>query len=77
MRVKICDYEVEVKAKGWGSNRFNKQDTMAFLCALYCDLVNARDDYKNKELHGCADTVQRSMDNISVLLEENHYDPTK
>ena len=77
MKVKICDYEIEVKAKGYGSTRYNKQDTMAFLCALYCDLLEARDRYEEHEYHGCAGAVQKSMDNIHVILEENHYDPTK
>lgn len=73
MKAKICGYEVEVKAKGYGSTRFNKQDTLAFLCALYCDLIEARDRYNEHEYDGCADAVQRSMDNIDVVLKENHY----
>ena len=73
MKVKICGYEVEVKAKGYGSNRFNKQDTMAFLCAFYCDLIEARDWYNEHEYDGCAGAVQKSMDNIDVVLKENHY----
>ena len=73
MKVKICDYEIEVKAKGYGSTRFNKQDTLSFLCALYCDLIDARDSYKAKELFGCADAVQRSMDSINAVLKENNY----
>jgi len=77
MKVKICDYEIEVKAKGYGSTRFNKQDTMAFLCALCCDLIPARDSYKERELTGCEWSAQRSIDNIRTLLDENHYDPTK
>ncbi len=73
MKVKICGYEVEVKAKGYDSTRFNKQDTLAFLCSLYCDLIEARDSYKAKELLGCAGAVQRSMDSIDAVLEENNY----
>lgn len=77
MKVNICNYEVEVKAKGYGSTRFNKQDTLSFLCALYCDLIEARDAYKGQELLGSAGAVQESMDNINVLLNENNYNPTK
>ncbi len=73
MKAKICGYEVEVKAKGYGSNRFNKQDTMAFLCALYCDLIEARDRYNEHEYDGCAGAVQKSMDSIDAVLKENHY----
>lgn len=77
MKVKICDYEVEVKAKGYGSTRFNKQDTLSFLCALCVDLIEAKDMYKEQELTGCEEYAQRSIDNIRTLLDENHYDPTK
>ena len=73
MKVKICDFEVEVKAKGYGSTRFNKQDTLAFLCSLYCDLIAARDRYEEHEYDGCSGAVQRSMDNIDVVLKENNY----
>ena len=73
MRFKFNTYEVEVKAKGYDSTRFNKQDTLAFLCSLYCDLIDARDSYKAKELFGCADAVQRSLDSIDAVLEENNY----
>lgn len=77
MKVKIDSYEVEVKAKGWDSNRFNKQDTLSFLCHLCVELINARDNYEEKGLDGCAGATQQSIDNIHVLLDENHYDPTK
>lgn len=73
MKVKISGYEVEVKAKGHDSTQFNKKDTLAFLCSLYCDLIDARDSYKAKELFGCAGAVQRSMDSIDAVLEENNY----
>ena len=73
MKVKINGYEIEVKAKGYRSTRFNKQDTLKFLCSLFCDLVEARDRYEEHEYHGCADAVQNSMDNISAVLNENHY----
>lgn len=77
MKVKICGYEVEVKAKGWDSNRFNRQDTMSFLCHLCVELINARDLYEEKNLDGSMDATQRDIDNIRALLDENHYDPTK
>lgn len=77
MRVKICDYEIEVKAKDWDSNRFNKQDTLSFLCALCVDLIQAKNSYEKEELTGCEDCAQRSIDNIRAILDENHYDPTK
>ena len=77
MRVKIDSYEVEVKAKGWDSNRFNKQDTLSFLCHLCVELINARENYEKNGLDGCAGATQQSIDNIRALLDENHYDPTK
>lgn len=77
MRVSIGGYEVEVKAKGWDSNRFNRQDTMSFLCHLCVELINARDLYEEKNLDGSMDAAQRDIDNIRALLDENHYDPTK
>lgn len=72
MRLKIKGYEVEVKAK-YFETRFNKQETMAFLCSLYCDLIEARDRYIEQGYNACADRVQDSMDNIDVLLKENNY----
>jgi len=76
MRVEIDGYEVEVKAKGWGSTRFNKQDTMAFLCSLCVELIQARDGYKERKLTGCEYATQKSIENIRALLEENNYIPT-
>lgn len=75
MKVKIDSYEVEVKAKGWNSNRFNKQDTLAFLCHLCVELINARDNYEEKGLDGCASVTRQSIDNIRTLLDENNYNP--
>ena len=77
MRTNIGGYEIEVKAKGYGSTRFNKQDTMSFLCHLCVELINARDYYEEKNLDGSMDATQRDIDNIRALLDENHYDPTK
>ena len=43
MKVKIHEYEVEVRAKGYDSTRFNKQDTLALLCCLCVELINAKE----------------------------------
>jgi len=75
MRVKIDSYEVEVKAKDWDSNCFNKQDTMDFLCALCVELIQARDSYRERKLTGCEYATQKSIENIRALLEENNYNP--
>lgn len=75
MKVKIDSYEVEVKAKGWDSNRFNKQDTLSFLCHLCVELINARDNYEENGFDGCASATQQSIDNIRTLLDENNYNP--
>ena len=75
MKVKINTYEVEVKAKDWDSNRFNKQDTLSFLCHLCVELINARDNYEAHGYEGCSGATQQSIDNIRALLDENHYDP--
>ena len=77
MKVKICDYEVEVKAKGYDSTRFNKQDTMSFLCALCVELIEAKDKELESGYTAWADATDRSIDSIHTVLEENHYDPTK
>lgn len=77
MKVKIDSYEVEVKAKGWNSNRFNKQDTLSFLCHLCVELINARDQYEQKNIDGCMNATQKDIDAIRALLDENNYNPTK
>lgn len=76
MKVKILDYEIEVKAKGYGSNRFNKQDTLAFLCALNVELSQAEDKERESGYTAWADVTGKSFDNIDALLKENHYIPT-
>lgn len=77
MKVTIDSYEVEVKAKGYGSTRYNKQDTLSFLCHLCVELINARDQYEQKNLDGCMNATQKDIDAIRVVLDENNYDPTK
>lgn len=77
MKVKIDSYEVEVKAKGWNSNRFNKQDTLSFLCHLCVELINARDQYEAKNLDGSRNATQKDISAIRAILDENNYDPTK
>jgi len=77
MKVKIDTYEVEIRAKDYDSSRFNKQDTLSFLCHLCVELINAKDYYKAHGYDGCAGVTQRSIDNIHALLEENNYNPTK
>ena len=77
MKVNIGGYVVDVKAKGYGSTRFNKQDTLSFLCHLCVELINARDQYEQKNLDGCMNATQRDMDAIRTILAENNYDPTK
>ena len=76
MRVKIHEYEVEVKAKGYDSTRFNKQDTLAFLCCLCVELINAKDHYKEEGFDACMGETQRDIDAIRTILEENNYIPT-
>ena len=77
MRFKFDDYEVEVKAKGWNSNRFNKQDTLHFLCALNVELIQARDKERVSGYNAWADVTDKSIDSIHAVLDENHYDCTK
>ena len=76
MKVNICGYEVEVKAKGYGSNRFNKQDTLAFLCALNVELSQAEDKERELGYTSWADVTGKSFDAIHTILEENNYIPT-
>ena len=76
MKVNICGYEVEVKAKGYGSNRFNKQDTLAFLCALNVELSQAEDKERELGYTAWADVTGKSFDAIHTILEENNYIPT-
>ena len=76
MKVKILDYEIEVKAKGWGSTRFNKQDTLAFLCALTVELSQAEDKERELGYTAWADVTGKSFDAIHTILEENNYIPT-
>ena len=76
MKVKILDYEIEVKAKGWGSTRFNKQDTLAFLCALTVELSQAEDKERELGYTALADVTGKSFDAIHTILEENNYIPT-
>ena len=73
MKVKILDYEIEVKAKGWGSTRFNKQDTLAFLCALTVELSQAEDKERELGYTAWADETGKSFDAIHTILEENSY----
>lgn len=77
MRTNIGGYEIEVKAKGYGSTRFNKQDTMSFLCHLCVELIYSKEYYESNNLDGSRDATQRDIDTIRALLDENHYDPTK
>ena len=77
MRFKFGTYEVEVKAKDYDSARFNKQDTLSFLCALNVELIQARDKETESGYSAWADVTDRSIDNIHAVLEENHYDPIK
>ena len=78
MRIVIDGYEVELKARHeFLSKRFNKQDTLSFLCSLCCDLIEARDSYDRENFDGCVSATQKSIDAIYVILDENNYDPTK
>ena len=77
MKVNICGYEVEVKAKGYDSTRFNKQDTLSFLCSLCVELIMAKDKEIESGYTAWSDATYRSIESIHAVLEENHYDATK
>ena len=67
MKVKIHEYEVEVRAKGYDSTRFNKQDTLAFLCCLCVELINAKDHYKEEGFDALAEKFK-----MVAAIEKSH-----
>lgn len=73
MRVNICDYEVEIRAKHEGNPRFNKRDTLFFLCALCVELANSKENYEEKGFDALARVTQRSLDSMHGVLDENDF----
>lgn len=78
MTFTIDGYEVEIKAKGFGKDRFNKNDTMAFANHLSLILSEAGASYKYKGLHNIAARCDGDVDNIYNQLDAlGYYDDCK
>ena len=43
MNVNFMGYEIEIKAKGGMSNRYNKRDTLAAINAICCLMIDSAD----------------------------------
>lgn len=69
MTIKIDSYEVEIKAKGRYSNRFNKNDTMDFLNFLSMAFSNARNYHESQGYESLAELDNECSDNIYNFLD--------
>ena len=56
--------EVDIKVKSPYSDKFNKQDTMAFLNELCCYLGEARNMYKLMGLNGLEKSADKTYTDI-------------
>lgn len=75
MRVNVGVYEVEIKAKAYGSTRMNKEDTLYFLNmisgALFGDAENLR---KKGYEHLAEDSAKKARELHGMLREIGFYD---
>jgi hypothetical protein len=70
MKLKICGYEVEIKAKEYSDN-FNKLDTESFLNELSIHLATAANRLEEDGLYGMATRAQQMADDIYNELKAN------
>lgn len=73
MTFTIDGYEVEIKAKGFSKERFNKADTMAFANHLSIMLSRAGDYYESDGYKAIAESIERDVDNIYNKLDSYGY----
>lgn len=73
MKLMIAGNEVEIKVKGEYSEKFNKEDTMAFLCELNCNLYAAENMYKLEHLDGLAKRSRKLVNDIHNELDKRGY----
>ena len=73
MKLKIENFEIEIKAKSKNSNRFNKEDTLKVLNMLAIAFYNSR---QRNEFEGYEALAKRDYENsiiINDFLDSNGF----
>lgn len=73
MKIIIDGYEVEIKAKSAGKNRYNKTDTMFVLNTLSMLAFEASRSYDNIGCDHLANDARNLANTIYDLLDKNGY----
>lgn len=73
MKLRIGDYEVEVKAKNAYSKRFNKKDTMAVLNLLAIYAAEASNRYEVINMNALQRMAKEVHNNIFQKLDSMGY----
>ena len=74
MKIIIDGYEIEIKAKSAGKNRYNKTDTMFVLNTLTMLAYEASYSYDNVGCNSLANYARDIANTIYDLLDKNgHY----